>query len=156
MKDNKVIIDVRFSDIDSMMIAHNSKYYIWFEIGRFAFSKFIFEFEIEELTQNYRLPVVKSNCKYLQAIHFADILTVKTYMYFNGSAKLNFYYIILNQKNIVCAIGSTQHTMIDKNNKLILKFNQYLLDKFTSAQIRYPDYFLSEKQAVKLENRINR
>ena len=153
---NEVSVEVRFSEIDSMNIAHNARYYDWFEVGRFTFTKNIFNFDMNMLLTDYRLPVVKSSCKYLFRIIFGDQLLVKTFMYIDGSTKLRYYYEIYNQNKILCAIGSTQHTILAQNNKLLLQVDEFMKEKFFEAQKMYPECFMSQEQMIRIENRINR
>ncbi len=66
-------IKVRFNECDPYSIAHNSNYYIWFEIGRFDYA--------EENGYNIRnLMVLRTRCKYIRSCKFNDTLIVRTRM----------------------------------------------------------------------------
>ncbi len=156
MNANQCTIEVRFSEIDSMMIAHNSKYYVWFEIGRFHYSKEVLGFDKSTLLTDYLLPVVKSSCKYTRAIHFGDTLTLKTYMCPTSSGKIKFFYYLYNQDNRLCAIGNTDHVMLTGAGKVLKKYDENLIRVFDEAGKKYPDCFVDEEEVQAIEARINR
>lgn len=156
MKANQCEIEVRFSEIDSMMIAHNSKYYVWFEIGRFHYSREVLGLDKSSLLKDYLLPVVKSSCKYIAPIYFGDMLMLNTYMCPTSSGKIKFYYYLYNQNNKLCAIGNTDHVMLTGEGKMIIKYDDQLQDIFAEASRKYADCFVKEEDIEKIEARINR
>lgn len=156
MKVNQCEIEVRFSEIDSMMIAHNSKYYDWFEIGRFHYSREVLGLDKSRLFKEYLLPVVKSSCKYIAPIHFGDVLRLITYMCPTSSGKIKFYYYLYNQNNKLCAIGNTDHVMLNGEGKMIMKYEDQLQNIFTEALRRYADCFVKEEDTEMIEARIFR
>lgn len=156
MKANQCEIEVRFSEIDSMMIAHNSKYYVWFEIGRFQYSRTVLGLDKSSLLDDYRLPVVRSSCKYIAPIHFGDVLMLNTFMCPTSSGKIKFYYYLYNQDNRLCAIGSTVHVMLTGEGKIVLKYDEQLQGIFAKAMQEHGDCFVKEEDIQKIEVRINR
>lgn len=155
MDKNQCEIDVRFSEIDSMMIAHNSKYYVWFEIGRFHFSQEVLGLDKRSLLTEYRLPVVKSSCKYLSTIKFGDVLKLTTYMCPCLTGKIKFYYYLYNIDRL-CAIGCTEHVMLTSDGIMLHKYTDEIEAVFRRALDQLPNCFISEDECKIIENRINR
>lgn len=151
MKANEISVNVRFSEIDSMQIAHNSAYYIWFEEGRFAFSNEILKFSSKSLNTEILLPVIKSCCRYLRFIRFGDKLTVRTFIYAQKAAKIGFYYEVYNERNVLCAIGSTEHALIKSNGKMLLMIPEDVRGIFDTAKKQFPECFFNEKQKKDFE-----
>lgn len=156
MMENEVKVNVRFSEVDSMQIAHNAAYYIWFEDGRFDFADRVLGFGTKDLNEDILLPVVRSGCKYLLNIHFGETLTLKTFLYIGETTKITFYYELYKNNGMLAAVGFTEHALITDKGKMLFRFPQYVKDKFNAAQQKCPDYFFNTNQKEEFERRLNR
>lgn len=155
MEINEVAINVRFSEVDSMRIAHNASYYIWFEDGRFDFSFRVLKFDIKSLNTKILLPVVKSGCKYLKHIRFGDKLIQKTYMYVGETSKISFYYKLYNTSNILCAIGKTEHVLLRESGEMMLRIPKDIKELFKKAANKYENCFFTVEEKNNFENRLS-
>lgn len=155
---NEMLIKVRFVEIDSMMLAHNSKYYVWFEEGRFDFAKRVLNFQPGELNTSILLPVVKSQCRYFHPVRLGDTLRLTTHMHVQGqSAKISFYYAIHKPGTHIChAIGKTEHAMVDVKGKIMLKVPDSVRKIFEAVSTDHAAYFLTEEQRRDREDRLAR
>jgi len=157
LKNNELLINVRFSDIDSMMLAHNSKYYIWFEEGRFNFAFNVLKFNYNDLNQSILLPVIKSMCKYFAPIRLGNTLLVQAFMHLSQAAKLTFYYSIKKAgTEIVHAIGKTEHALITAAGKILLTYPKDVKEKFNNAMQGQEDFFISDSVKEKWEINLSR
>ncbi len=155
MKINEILINVRFSEIDSMMLAHNSVYYIWFEEGRFDFSFRVLNFTHKTLNQEILLPVIKSECKYLSPIRLGDTLLLQTLMNVGQSAKITFYYNLFDKDRTIChAIGKTEHALVTREGKMLLKFPQDVKEIFENAYENNKVFFADEEFVKAFETRL--
>lgn len=155
MELNEILINVRFSEIDSLMLAHNSVYYIWFEDGRFDFSFRILNFTHKTLNQEIVLPVIKSECKYLTPIRFGSTLLLQTFMHVGKSAKITFCYFLFDEKRTTChAIGKTEHALVTKEGKMLLKFPQDIRDIFNDSYEKNKEFFADDEFLKSFEARL--
>jgi acyl-CoA thioester hydrolase len=155
---NRVEVPVRFNEIDSMQIAHNSVYYVWFEVGRFRFASEVLRLRGEDLNNDILLPVVKSKCRYFDPVRFGDTLLVTTYMHVKKAAKIAFYYILENAGRVrkLHALGCTEHALIDGSGRLILRFPEHIKSMFTRAFEEERNFFLDDEQSGSWDDRLAR
>lgn len=120
----------RFSDIDSYSIAHHSKYFCWFEDGRFFLLNQILNVgkgNIEEI----KAPIIKLGCNYKKAIKFLDDYVIIITINLNEMKPcLNFKYKIMNmEETIIYAEAFTDHVFIDDKGNLKLTYPQAIVEK---------------------------
>lgn len=113
-------IKVRYAETDKMGIVYHSNYLIYFEIGRTEFiNKCGMSYsQMEEI--GIMIPLLESNCRYMQGAKYEDELIVRTWIEELGAAKVKFNYSIVrevDQKEITK--GSTLHVFVDNNFKIL-------------------------------------
>ena len=113
-------IKVRYAETDKMGIVYHSNYLIYFEIGRTEFiNKCGMSYsQMEEI--GIMIPLLESNCRYIQGAKYEDELIVRTWIEELGAAKVKFNYSIVrevDQKEITK--GSTLHVFVDNNFKIL-------------------------------------
>ena len=157
MIENRRQIKVRFSEIDSLGIAYNAAYYIWFEIGRFYFSEKILGLNLQTILTKYRFPVIKSACKYLYPIHFNEELFLDTFVYYHETmSNIEFFYKLYNCDHKMCAIGVTSHLLVDEEGKMNFLMDNYLSEHMNTSRKKYQEYYLTEQERKKWLHKINR
>ncbi|EDK32559.1 acyl-CoA thioesterase [Clostridium kluyveri] len=118
ISETKVI--VRYVETDKMGIVHHSNYYIYFEEARTQFIKNI-GISYSKIEENgIMFPLIESNCRYIQGAKYEDELIIKTWIKELTPVKAKFNYSVIrenDQKEI--AKGSTLHTFVDNNFKII-------------------------------------
>jgi acyl-CoA thioester hydrolase len=132
---NETKIKVRYAETDKMGIVYHSNYLIYFETGRTEF--------ITECGMNYSdmekmgimIPVLESNCKYIQGAKYEDKLIVKTWIRELTPVKVEFNYSVVREKDQKeITKGSTLHAFVDNDFKIanLKKKHPDMLEKLQS------------------------
>ncbi len=128
---NKMVeteIKVRLTECDPYEIAHNSSYFVWFEMGRFQYAE----------DSGYQLPDMAANddvvyitlhtkCKYIKSCKFNDELIVQTRIRKPPIlfAKYNFEQKIINKKTgELIAKCWTENAAVSKSRKSVLRLKE--------------------------------
>lgn len=147
MQINETIIQVRFVEVDSMEIAHHSYYYQWFEVGRFNLMKEFFKTQGELVAfSEYKVPVTKSQCRYLSPARFDQVLLLKTYIQKAAYAKLVFFYELENDQHIRLAVAKTEHVLLDRQRKVCINWPEGLKATLKRAFQEHPECFSGGEQ----------
>ncbi len=117
---NETEIKVRYVETDQMGIVHHSNYYAWFEVGR---TEFIVEAGMpysEMEKHGVMMPVLESNCKYIEGAKYEDELKIQTWIEEMNGAKVLFgYNVVRVSDQKVIAKGSTKHAFVNDEFKII-------------------------------------
>lgn len=117
---SKTEIKVRYVETDKMGIVHHSNYYAYFEVGR---GDFIEETGIsysEMENQGIMLPLVESQCKYIEGAKYEDELIIETWIEEFTGAKLVFNYNVIRKlDNRIIAKGKTVHPFVNNDFKIV-------------------------------------
>ena len=117
---NEAKIKVRYAETDKMGIVYHSNYLIYFEIGRTEFINECGISYIEMEKMGIMIPLLESNCKYVQGAKYADELTVKTWIEELSAAKVRFSYSIIRESDgKEITRGNTLHVFVDNGFKII-------------------------------------
>jgi|BioPla2DNA2_1021312.scaffolds.fasta_scaffold10456_5 acyl-CoA thioester hydrolase len=120
-------IIVRLVECDSYKIAHNSSYFVWFEIGRFDYAK-LNGYKITSMAADEDVVyfTLFTKCKFIKSVKFDDEIIVKTrinklpILY----AKYSFEQEIYNKATgELVARCITENAAIDKKTKKVLKLS---------------------------------
>jgi acyl-CoA thioester hydrolase, YbgC/YbaW family len=117
---NETTIKVRYVETDQMGVVHHSNYYAWFEVGRgeFILQSGLSYSEIEK--NDIMLPLVESNCKYIEGAKYEDIVVIQTWISEITPVKVIFNYAVVRSKdNKIIAKGSTTHAFVNKSFKIV-------------------------------------
>ncbi|GAA0121863.1 thioesterase family protein [Clostridium faecium] len=125
-------ITVRYGETDAMGVVHHANYYLYFEVAR--------EDLIKELGISYKeleesgvmLPLVETQCKYIEAAKYDDNLVVEATISQLTPVKVKVAYVIRREKdNKILAKGTTLQAFVDRKTFKIINlknFNKELWD----------------------------
>lgn len=122
------VLEVRFSEVDSLGIVWHGHYITYFEDGREAFG---LEHGIDYLTvqkEGFTTPIVKSLCEHKLPMRYGESYRIETTFVDTLTAKLIFRYKIFNANNQVVCTGETIQVFLDKENTLVLSTPDFILD----------------------------
>ena len=129
-------ITVRYGETDAMAVVHHANYYLYFEVAR--------EDLIKELGISYKeleesgvmLPLVETQCKYIEAAKYDDNLVVEATISQLTPVKVKVAYVIRREEdNKILAKGNTLQAFVDRKTFRIINlknFNKELWDNLMS------------------------
>ena len=130
-------LTVRYAETDAMAVVHHANYYLYFEVAR---EDLIKEYGIsyKELEESgVMLPLVETQCKYIEAARYDDKLVVEANIIEVTPIKIRVEYFVKREEdNKILAKGTTLQTFVDKDNFKIIslkKANKELWDRLSSV-----------------------
>jgi acyl-CoA thioester hydrolase len=107
-------IRVRYGETDQMSFVYYGVYAQYYEVGRVELlrSLGVTYKELEEM--GFALPVVNLNINYKKPAYYDDELTIRTTIKELPSAKITFYYEMLNANNELLNIGEVVLVFVNK------------------------------------------
>jgi acyl-CoA thioester hydrolase len=126
-------IRVRFAETDAQGIAHNSSYFVWFEVARVEY--------LEEYAHGYQrlrdegieALVLESHARYIEPAVFDDRLKVFTRCVEAKGARFRYEYVV-RRGNDTIADGWTAHATVDAKTLRPTRLPAWLLDAIASAE----------------------
>lgn len=113
-------ITVRYVETDKMGIVHHSNYYVYFEEARTQFIKQCGMSYSDMEESGIMIPLVESNCKYIQGAKYEDELIIKTWVKELTPVKVEFNYSVIREKDHKeISKGSTLHAFVDNNFRIV-------------------------------------
>ena len=122
------VLEVRFSEVDSLGIVWHGHYITYFEDGREAFG---LEHGIDYLTvqkEGFTTPIVKSMCEHKLPMRYGESYRIETTFVDTLTAKLIFRYQIINEQNQIVCTGETIQVFLDQENNLVLSTPDFILN----------------------------
>ena len=126
-------IRVRFADTDAQGVAHNSNYFIWFEVARVEF--------LERYAGGYqRLRdsgiesfVLEAHTRFLKPARFDDRLLVHARCHLARGARFRFDYAV-ERNGATIADGWTEHAAVDATTLRPTRLPSWLVDAIATAE----------------------
>jgi acyl-CoA thioester hydrolase len=130
-------VRVRFAETDAQGVAHNSNYFVWFEIARIDY--------LEQHAGGYqRLRdlgiesfVLESHARFLQPAVFDDRLVVNARCLDVRGARFRFEYAI-TRDGVTIADGWTRHGTVDATTFRPTRIPAWLIDAVATAESPVP------------------
>jgi acyl-CoA thioester hydrolase len=130
-------IRVRFADTDAQGVAHNSNYFIWFEVARVAY--------LEEYAGGYsrlrdlgtEAVVLETHVRYLEPAKFDDVLVIRARCLDVRGARFRFEYAI-ERDGTPIADGWTSHATVDAKTMRPTRVPAWLQEAIASAELSAP------------------
>jgi len=113
----EVGIRVRYQETDQMGVVYHGNYFTWFEAARIELLDQL-DCPYRELEKNnFLLPVLHCEAKFIKPAHFDDRLIVQVSIEQLPSAKIKIFYQVFRDHELLCT-GNTTHAFIDRSGKL--------------------------------------
>ncbi|MCO5269099.1 MAG: acyl-CoA thioesterase [Brumimicrobium sp.] len=127
-------VRVRYGETDQMGYCYYGNYAQYFEVGRVETMREIGMSYKDLEDEGYMLPVSTFNVKYIRPAFYDDLLTVVTKISSLDGVRLNFEYLILNERREVISEATTTLIFVKKETmRPIAPPDQFiqLLKKYT-------------------------
>jgi acyl-CoA thioester hydrolase len=130
-------VRVRFAETDAQGIAHNSNYFVWFEVARVEY--------LERHTGGYQrlrdlgieALVLETHIRYLQPARFDDRLLVHARCLDVKGARFRYEYAIERSGELI-ADGWTAHATVDAESFRPTRVPTWLIEALANAESRLP------------------
>lgn len=120
---------VRYGETDQMGVVYHGNYAQYFEMGRTGWLREMgFSYKAME-ESGIMLPVVSLCINYKKPARYDDLIKVKTTLVKLPTAKIEFEYEIVNEKDEILTTGNSVLVFIDVNKNRPTKCPDYILDK---------------------------
>ena len=123
-------IRVRYGETDQMSFVYYGVYAQYYEVGRVELLRslgFTYK-ELEEM--GFALPVVNLNINYKKPAYYDDELIIRTTIKELPSAKITFYYEMLNANNELLNIGEVVLVFVNKETGKACFAPEIVINKF--------------------------
>ncbi|MBT2161004.1 acyl-CoA thioesterase [Zobellia barbeyronii] len=128
MSFNNISFRVRYSETDQMGVVYHGNYAQYLEMGRVEWLRDT-GISYKELEENgIMLPVISLSLNYKKSAFYDDLLTVETTLKKTPSVKIEFDFVIYNEKREIIAEANTVLAFIKMENKRPIRCPKYLLD----------------------------
>ena len=107
-------IRVRYGETDQMSFVYYGVYAQYYEVGRVELLRSLGLTYKELEKMGFALPVVNLNINYKKPAYYDDELTIRTTIKKLPSAKITFYYEMLNENNELLNIGEVVLVFVNK------------------------------------------
>jgi len=113
---HRFVLRVRYADTDQMGWAYYGNYLRWFEIGRAEMMRSLGRSyrEVED-RDGVLLPVLDARCRYFRGVRYDEPITIETGVLDVQRASLRFAYRILGEDGGRCAMGYTEHCVVNRD-----------------------------------------
>ena len=116
--DHVETIRVRFSDSDSMGVAHHSNYFRWLEEARLGFLRDGGWPYSEIENRGIHMPVVECSCRFVAAVRSEDLIEVHLRVSAVTRARIGFEYEISKiDSGTLRASAATEHAYVDDDGR---------------------------------------
>ncbi len=118
--EDRVLVKVRFSELDAMGVVWHGNYLKYFEDGRESLGKKFGLTYLAMYQSGFVVPIVKVNLNYKVPIHFGEKMEVVTRLIRSKAAKVIHKYEIWNLSNgkLSCD-GTTEQVFLNENTRTI-------------------------------------
>lgn len=111
---------VRYGDTDQMGWVYYGNYLRWFEIGRAEMMRSLGRsYRDIEVEDGVLLPVLDARCRYFRGARYDERVTIESGVLDVTRATLRFGYRIVGEDGARCALGYTQHCVVDRNGRAV-------------------------------------
>jgi acyl-CoA thioester hydrolase len=126
-------VRVRFAETDAQGVAHNSSYFVWFEVARVEY--------LREFAGGYQslrdlgieALVLETHLRYFEPARFDDALLVHTRCSDVRGARFHYEYAI-ERDGVMLADGWTAHACVDATTFRPTRVPDWLADAIASAE----------------------
>jgi acyl-CoA thioester hydrolase len=128
---------VRFAETDAQGVAHNSNYFVWFEVARVDY--------LEQYARGYQALrdegieslVLESHARFVQPAFFDDRLRIHARCTDVRGARFRFEYVV-ERGGAILAEGWTAHGAVDAKTLRPTRLPKWLVEAVASAEAAAP------------------
>ncbi len=132
MKYNTISFRVRYGETDQMGVVYHGNYAQYLEMGRVEWLRKL-GISYKEMEENgIMLPVINLNIKYLKSAYYDDLIFVKTILKKTPSVRIEFDYIITNEREEILVEANTVLVFMNVSKKRPIKCPDFILDRLDS------------------------
>ena len=119
--ENEILVNIRFSEVDSMGIVWHGNYLKFFEDGRENLGlKFGMSYH-DLYDHRLILPIVETKLKFKSVLRFGHVARLVTQLQFNQAAKVIYKYTVYNETTgKLAAVGETTQVYVNDEMELLL------------------------------------
>jgi acyl-CoA thioester hydrolase len=126
-------IRVRFADTDAQGVAHNSNYFVWFEVARVEFLEHYAGGYQRLRDEGIESFVLESHARFRQPARFDDRLLVHARCHAVRGARFRFDYVV-ERDGTALADGWTEHATVDAQTLRPTRLPGWLSDAIATAE----------------------
>jgi acyl-CoA thioester hydrolase len=126
-------IRVRFADTDAQGVAHNSNYFVWFEVARVEFLERYAGGYQRLRDEGVESLVLEAHARFLKPAFFDDRLLVRTRCVEPRGARFRFEYLVERGGETI-AEGWTAHATVDARSFRPMRTPAWFVDAIVSAR----------------------
>ena len=128
-KSDEIQFRVRYGETDQMGVVYHGNYAQYFEMGRTEWLRKM-GFSYKEMEESgVMLPVISLSINYKKSACYDDLIKVKTKLVKKPTAKIEFDYEILNEKDEILTTGNSVLVFMDIHKNRPTRCPDYILDK---------------------------
>lgn len=134
MRIHKISFRIRYSETDQMGVVYHGNYAQYLEMGRVEWLRSNgFSYKgMEE--KGVMLPVISLNIKFKKPALYDELITVETQLKKTPSVKIEFDFILTNEKGEILAEATTVLAFINMKTKRPIKCPDYLLQEIEALE----------------------
>ena len=126
---DRVEINIRFSEVDSMAIVWHGNYVKYIEEGRESFGKHFGISYLDIYSHKVMAPVVNMDISFKKQVKYGETIIVETKYIDQPAAKLSFNYRIYRKSNNeLIATANTTQVFIDSDFEMLLYPPEFVLE----------------------------
>jgi acyl-CoA thioester hydrolase len=126
-------IRVRFADTDAQGVAHNSNYFVWFEVARVEFLERYAGGYQRLRDEGIESLVLESHARFRQPAVFDDRLLVHARCHTVKGARFRFDYVV-EREGMPIADGWTSHAAVDATTLRPTRLPAWLAEAIATAE----------------------
>ncbi len=110
---------VRFEELDPLRIVWHGRYVSYFEDGRVAFGRTYGLSYMDFMKKQIAAPIVKLHLDYMAPLSFDERITIETILHWCTALRLNFEFVVRNEKGNPAATGYSVQLLTDLTGNLL-------------------------------------
>jgi acyl-CoA thioester hydrolase len=130
-------IRVRFADTDAQGVAHNSNYFVWFEVARVEFLERYAGGYQRLRDEGIESVVLESHARFIRPARFDDRLLVHARCHAVRGARFRFDYVVERDGDAI-ADGWTAHAAVDASTLRPTRLPRWLTEAIATAAASRP------------------
>ena len=124
---------VRFAETDAQGVAHNSSYFVWFELARVEYLREFAGGYQKIRDQGFEALVLETHIRYREPARFDDVLHVHARCHELRGARFKYDYAV-ERSGVVIADGWTSHAMVDSQTLRPTRVPEWLVEAISTAE----------------------